>query len=101
MQEYVKIGNGKKEVVTFESYYARREIIDEIIQYAEGTMKNGKRRAKMIYKVNYDKVDPVVIFEEKTGLELAYYPLSVVWREYAYISGGDDSAYRKFSDYEV
>ena len=100
MQEYVNV-NGKKKVVRFESYAARREVIDEIIQFAEGSLKDGKRRAKMIWKPNYDKVHPVVIFEEKTGLELAYYPLTVVWREEAYISGGDDSAYRKFSDYEV
>ena len=100
MQEYVNV-DGKKKLVRFESYAARREIIDEIIQFAEGTMKDGKRRAKMIWKPNYDKVHPVVIFEEKTGLELEYYPLTVVWRENAYISGGDDSAYRKFSDYEV
>ena len=101
MQEYIKTTNGDKRVVRFESYCARKEVIDRIIEFAEGYGEDGKRRSVMVYKVNYDKVKPVSIFEEKTETLIDYYPLTVVWRERYYIGGKEDDAWKLFRDYEV
>ena len=100
MNEYVKNKKGEKRVIRIESYMARKEVIDEIIEFAEGISEKGERRSRMVYKPNYSKIDPVTIFEEKTGTTIDYYPLIVAWWDRYYI-GGKLDAYSLFKDYEV
>ena len=97
MSQYF-VDEKQHDAVVAEGYFAREEIIDEIMAYSHKRFKQGK---KMLTRGIYacKGKNPVKIYEPTTGQYVDMYSCTVVWRYHSYYS--DDGAFNNYSHYEV
>ena len=87
----------KSEVLVAEAYFAREEMIDEIMSESHRRFKEGKKmKTKGVY-ARKGKT-PVTIFEPTTGKTVDMYTCDIVWRYRAYFGHG---TFDKYHEYEV
>lgn len=88
----------QNDAVVAEAYFARKEVIDEIMAFSHKRFKQGK---KMLTRGIYARCGktPVTIYEPTTGQTVDMYSCSIVWRYHAYF--GENGAYTKYGNYEV